>query len=119
MLGSQDVSDLRRVLSRLQGLVACQDLISSEEEFNRLRRLQFTALMRGVLDLNRERLKLLDFVSQVIEPSGDLIESGHLILEMAGAAKSFDEPLAGCGSRGKQNDGLRPSCQAVESGHQP
>ena len=107
LLGSQDVSDLRRVLSRLEGLVASKDLISSEEEFNRLRRLQLTALMRGVLDLNGERLKLLDFVGEVIKSSGDLIESGHLILEMAGAAKSFDEPLAGCGSRGQQNDGLR------------
>jgi len=39
LLASQDVSDFRRVLSRLEGLVASKDLIPSEEKFNRLRRL--------------------------------------------------------------------------------
>ena len=74
--------------------MARKDFVTGEEKFNRLRRLQLAAFMRGVLDLNGERLKLLDFVGEIIESPRDLIEGGHLILEMASAAKALDEALA-------------------------
>ena len=76
--------------------------------------LQLAALVRGVLNLHSERLKLLNLVGKIVERLCDLIKSGHLILEVARSAKLFDQPLAGRGWRREQNHRLALSGGKLE-----
>ena len=119
LFAAENVADLRSILAGLERLMPREDFVAGEEQFDRLSRLQFAAFMRGILDLRREGLKLLDLVSQIVERAGNLIQSGHLVLEMACSTKLFDQPLAGDRRCGEQHDGLRPSWREAGSGHPP
>ena len=93
LLAAQNIGDSRSVLARLERLVPGEDFVAGEEEFDRLSGLQLAALVRGVLDLHGERLKLLDLMGEIVERFCDLVKSGHLILEVARSAKLFDQSL--------------------------
>ncbi len=106
MFAAQDVGNLRSFLPRLERLMSGEDFVAGEQKFDRLSGLKLAAFVRGVLDLQGQRLELLDFVREIVKRLGDLIKSRHLILEMPRATKSFDEPLSRGRGCGQQNNRL-------------
>ena len=106
LFAPEDVGHGGGAFAGLEGVVAGEDFVAGEKEFHRLGALEFAPLAGGVLNLGGEGLEFLDFVGEVAEGLGNLIQGGDLILEVAGTAELLDEAAAGGDGGIEQNDGV-------------